>query len=215
LSFLDKLLGKAERPLGIKDCRDCYFNTGRNENRLKWCRHSNSPLISNLAPLCPVYTTSEPVSSPESGFSPDKLKVEEMKAEGYSEESNILRAEENTEVSSTSDTYELKKTLTLYHGTSKNPLQNTFVSYKIVGGESCSLKVTVETDAQPEADADKIEGFSNTSYDYRELADFAEPYQIYNWAKVRIYLKRDAVGNTAYNELFKTFGKTRMDLMYL
>ena len=58
MSFWDRLFGrKPSRPLGIKDCRDCYFFR-EESGYYGYCRASGSKIIGNIAPMCPDYGTS-------------------------------------------------------------------------------------------------------------------------------------------------------------
>lgn len=132
--------------------------------------------------------------------------------ERYHVESNVLRGEDNTEVSRVDGGYLLKKTVTIYHSTSKNPFQNTFVSYKTtIKG---NLKATLQSDAYAEETYEEILEFENTEYEYKELADVPNKFEVADWLKLRIYLYAYSAGTT-YNDICKVFGNTKSEVSYV
>ena len=140
------------------------------------------------------------------------------------EEANVLRGEDNTEVSDETGTvYVLKKTITVYHGTTKNPLQNAFVSYKCSVGDATQysdIKGTLESDVYGEETYFE-ESMKNlgSDYHYKEVSDVPSKFESYAWIELKIYLMAKGVGATtkatAYNKVSKLFGKTKTDVSYI
>lgn len=124
---------------------------------------------------------------------------------GKNTESNVLRAEENTEVSGNQNVYTLKKTVTILNLPEEKPVSEMVFTEKKEGADPAYIRVTAETPSMPETTVLE-HAISATSYALISQLFTADLWGIY--VTFRFYTKTDVVTTTAYEQTTKFYGPT-------
>jgi len=214
MSFLDDLkkwlTGKEVNvPALRQNCRNCtFYQSG-------YCTVALKPtLILNVyeAQLCIFYAPEVAVVSLQC----DKNLVTSLPPRVSHElQGDVLFAEDNTDVWWNDVTYTLRKSIVLYLGTLTRLPDKVFYSYyRQTGTETYNIKLTIQTDSQPEVTLDEKTGLSNPSQLFAETPTIPTAYQTYNQFTLRVYLRVSLYGTAGDNVICKIYGRQKTQVVY-
>jgi len=193
-----------------KNCQNCFYSEHKGITCFKGTLPSKI-LNPSQAVVCEYFTTTQPVydSQTETAILGNQIKTITLQDQSL--------GEDNTHVSSTPTilTWALIKTLTLNVATaSKQPdyvLYNYYTEAYVSG--ALKVKVTLESDTQPETQLDLIEGITSTVDTFKKV-DVPSAYKNYTQLKVRLYVYRDSVDLGAGHDNLQVYGSTIQQVNY-